>query len=381
MKSLMRATLVAAVLAALTLGFAKAAGADEQPSSHASPENVVFVQTDNTSANQVVAYDRAGNGTLTPNRSYETDGLGGVLNGSAVDHLASQGSLTFDRYNNLLYAVNAGSDTVSVFSVRGDKLALRQTVSSGGVFPASVTVQGNVVFVLNALNGGSVQGYFSAFGHLIPLPWAHRNLGLTIPSDATQFTHTPGQVAFSPDGSKLIVTTKANGNNIDIFRVGPFGTLSPSPVINSEPGTVPFGVSFDSAGHLVVAESSSSTPALATFSLHADGTVALIDQVGTGEPATCWVAPAKGFFYASDAGGPAVSRYQAADGQLTLLGNTSTDPGTVDASSSNGGDFLYVQTGANGIVDEFRVNNDGSLTQIGSVIVPGAAGGEGIVAF
>ena len=68
-------------------------------------------------------------------------------------------------------------------------------------------------------------------------------------------------------------------------------------------------------------------------------------------------------------------------GQLTLLGATATDPGTVDASASPDGRFLYVQTGASGIVDEFHVNPDGSLTEIGTVTVPGAAGGEGIVAF
>jgi len=68
-------------------------------------------------------------------------------------------------------------------------------------------------------------------------------------------------------------------------------------------------------------------------------------------------------------------------GQLTLLGNTTTDPETVDASASSDGNFLYVQTGADGIVDEFHVNTDGSLTSLGSAIVPGAAGGEGIVAF
>jgi phosphoribosylformylglycinamidine (FGAM) synthase-like amidotransferase family enzyme len=45
------------------------------------------------------------------------------------------------------------------------------------------------------------------------------------------------------------------------------------------------------------------------------------------------------------------------------------------------GQFLYVQTGGNGIVDEFHVNTNGSLTGIGSVTVAGAVGGEGIVAF
>jgi hypothetical protein len=39
-----------------------------------------------------------------------------------------------------------------------------------------------------------------------------------------------------------------------------------------------------------------------------------------------------------------------------------------------------VQTGANGIVDEFSINPNGSLTSIGSVTVPGGAGGEGIAA-
>lgn len=63
------------------------------------------------------------------------------------------------------------------------------------------------------------------------------------------------------------------------------------------------------------------------------------------------------------------------------LGNTTTDAGTVDASASAGGQFLYVQTGGNGVVDECNVNANGSLVELGSVTVPGAAGGEGIVAF
>ena len=42
-------------------------------------DHVVFVQTDNTAGNQVVAYDRADNGTLTLQHIYATGGLGGVL--------------------------------------------------------------------------------------------------------------------------------------------------------------------------------------------------------------------------------------------------------------------------------------------------------------
>ena len=68
-------------------------------------------------------------------------------------------------------------------------------------------------------------------------------------------------------------------------------------------------------------------------------------------------------------------------GSLSLLGNTSTDAGTVDAAATPDGSFLYVQTGAQGHVDAFRVNADGSLSPIGSVTVPDAVVGEGIVAL
>ena len=93
-------------------------------------DHVVFVQTDNPSGNAVVAYDRADDGTLTQAGTYPTGGNGGVLTGSVVDHLASQASLTYDDQHALLFAVNAGSNTVSVFSVNGDHLTLRQVVPS-----------------------------------------------------------------------------------------------------------------------------------------------------------------------------------------------------------------------------------------------------------
>jgi hypothetical protein len=368
----------------LSLTVAPAAGASPaSPGGWGGPlgaRNVVFVQTDNPVGNQVVAYDRAPDGTLSAAGTYQTGGLGGVLNGSVVDHLASQGSLAYNGGQGLLYAVNAGSDTVSVFAVHGDALTLQQVVRSGGVFPVSVAVRGDLVYVLNAQGGGSIQGFVSAFGHLFPLPWSNRNLGLIIPSDTTQYVNTPGQVAFSPSGSQLIVTTKANGSDIDVFGVGRFGVPSASPVVNPEAGAVPFAISFDAGGHLVIANAG--TDSLATFDLSSNGTVSLVDAVGTGAAATCWVAPAGAYLYASNAGSASESGFESSpSGTLTLLGATTTDPGTVDASATPDGRFLYVQTGGNGIVDEFQVNGNGTLNEVSFVTVAGAQGGEGILAF
>jgi 6-phosphogluconolactonase (cycloisomerase 2 family) len=377
-KNLVKSLVGAGVVAGLASWVGPVAAGAQEPQAGTGAGHAVFVQTDNPDGNQIVAYTRVANGTLTVADTYDTGGAGGVLNGSVVDHLASQGSLTYDSAHALLYAVNAGSNTVSVFNVNGNQLSLQQVISSGGSFPVSVAVHDNLVYVLNALDA-SLSGFRIEGGKLHPIEGSTRRLGLTIPTDTSQFTHAPAQVAFSPDGSQAIVTTKANGNDLDVFSVLPDGRLSGSPVVNVEPGTVPFAETFDAAGHLVVANAGPNS--LSIYTLNADGTLLLIDSVATGQAATCWVAGARGFFYTSNAGSGSLSGFQDnARGQLSLLAQTSTDAGTVDAAATGDGQYLYVQTGKAGNVDEFRVAAGGSLSPIGSVTVPSAAGGEGIVA-
>jgi hypothetical protein len=122
---------------------------------------------------------------------------------------------------------------------------------------------------------------------------------------------------------------------------------------------------------------------LTTYVLQPNGTVAAIDTVLDGQAATCWVTGVQGSFFASNAGSADLSHFQEqpSSGVLALAGETPTDAGTVDAAASSDQQFLYAQTGANGIVDEFQVGAGGSPTAIGSVTVPGAIGGEGIVAL
>jgi 6-phosphogluconolactonase (cycloisomerase 2 family) len=338
----------------------------------------VFVQTDNVGGNSVVAYRRLADGTLTQAGTYPTGGKGGVLGGSAVDHLASQGSLNYDTGRGLLFAVNAGSDTVSVFAVHGDRLVLLQVIGSGGSYPVSVAVHGDLVYVLNALGGGSVTGYRIFGDFLLPIPGSTRALGLD-PTATPQFVNTPGQAAFTPDGTRLIVTTKANGNDVDVYSVRPDGSLSEAPVVNSESGDVPFGISYDRFGHVLIANAGNNS--VASFSLGRSGHLAPLGLALTGQSATCWIVRAGQYFYASNAGSGSLSGYAVgAGGGLTPLGNTVTDAGTVDATAADHGRFVYAQTGAAGIVDEFAVGSGGALTKVGSVTVPGAAGGEGIAA-
>ncbi|TQF01120.1 lactonase family protein [Kitasatospora acidiphila] len=366
---------VAVAAALATAGvFAPAASAAGAPAARP-----VFVQTDNPAGNQIVAYHRAGDGTLAQAAVYATGGRGGVLQGAVADHTASQGALTYDAAHRLLYAVNAGSDSVSVFSVQGETLTLHQIVASGGVFPVSVAVNGDRVYVLNALGGGSVQGYRLVHGHLMTQAGWNRGLGLD-PNATPQFTHTPGQIGFLADGSQLVVTTKANGSSIAVFGIDRSGAPSQSPVVTTVPGAVPFGFVPDGRHGLFLTEVG--TNSLATYRIGADGKAVREASADTGQAAVCWAVRVGDVIYTSNAGSSTLTGIRTADHgrHLTVLGNTATDPGTVDAAASPDG-HLYVQTGVKGILDEFTVNHDGSLTMIGSQTVPGGAGGEGIAAL
>lgn len=373
-----RAMVRAAIVAGVALAGTALSGAAANAQTTAHPPtgaHAVFVQTNSVAGNAVVAYDRSADGTLHLAHTYATGGDGGVLAGSVVDHTASQGALAYD--NGLLYAVNAGSNTITTFRVTGDTLSDRQVLPSGGDFPVSITAHGALVYVLNARSGGSIQGYLRVGPRLVRVPAWHRALGLD-PTLTPEFTSTPGEIAFTPDGSKLVVTTKANGNSIQVFRVSAVVGPSGSPVTTVLDGDVPFAVTFDARGHLVVALAGPN--ALETFRINPNGSLDALTTVPTGQAATCWVVADHDRFYASNAGSASLTGFRGdAAGTLTGLGNTATDPGTVDAAVSPDGRNLYAQTGANGIVDEFRVNTAGTLVAIGSVTVPDAVGGEGIV--
>jgi 6-phosphogluconolactonase (cycloisomerase 2 family) len=328
--------------------------------------HAVFVQTDNPSGNQILAYDQASDGTLTPAGTYDTGGNGGVETGSVVDPLASQGSLTLADNGHTLLAVNAGSNSVSVFRVYGAALALWQVVPSGGGFPTSIAIHGGLVYVLNAGGTGSLQGYVLVRGTLRPLPGSNRSLRLAN-TNPPNYLAAPGQVGFTPSGSQVIVTTKNSGSDIDVFSVGFDGLLSLTPVVNASATPVPFAFSFDSAGHIVVTEAGTSD--VSVYGINANETLTSLGSVTDGQTALCWIATANGFFYGSNAGSANLSAFQVSSGGVPALVGiaASTEAGTTDSAVTPNDRFLYVENGGAGTVDEFHVNSDGTLFEIGMV--------------
>jgi 6-phosphogluconolactonase (cycloisomerase 2 family) len=335
--------------------------------------SAVFVQTNEASGNQIAVYDRNADGTLTRAGTYATGGLGSAaLPGTESDRLATQGSLALVGHR-LLIAVNAGSDTISVFRVRGDRLDLEQVLGSGGQFPAGIGVHGDLVYVLNAGGTGIVQGFRILGDALAPIVGSARSLGLAN-SNPPFFLTSPGQVGFTPDGKHLIVTTKVSGSLIDVFQVEPDGTLSAAPVANPSATPVPFAFTF-AHGRLVMGEAGTSS--LTTYDVQHDGTVTNPKSQSDGQGALCWVTRVGPFFYVSNTATSNISSFRVGPGGQPVLVSAvaaTTSPGTIDSAKS--GRFLYVETGTLGTVDEFRVGSDGSLTPIGSAtdLPPGIEG-------
>lgn len=111
-------------------------------------DNFVYVMSNKSPHNSVIQFLRGRNGSLTWVREVPTGGSG--TGPTVVDPLGSQDSLVLSGDGHLLLAVNAGSNEVSVLEVKKGKLRWRDKVRSGGVFPNSVTLSGDLVYVLNA---------------------------------------------------------------------------------------------------------------------------------------------------------------------------------------------------------------------------------------
>jgi 6-phosphogluconolactonase (cycloisomerase 2 family) len=335
----------------------------------ASAGSVVWVQTNQPTGNSVVVYDRGSDGRLTRAGTYPTGGEGGVAApGTESDHLGSQGSLVYDEAGSLLFAVNAGSNSLSAFSVHGDRLQLTAVVPSGGQFPASIAVHGRLVYVLNSGGSGIVQGFRIAGDRLVRIPGSARSLGLAN-ADPPNFLTSPGQIGFTPGGGQLLVTTKASENTIDVFQVGASGRLSLTPVANPSATPVPFAFTFTPIGRLAVGEAGASS--LSTYQVQASGTLTDAKSQSDGQAALCWITRVGEHYYVSNTGSNNISGYIVdPSGQPSLIGSTgvvaTTEPGPIDSTSPGGTSFLYVETGS-GTVDEFAANTDGTLTQLGSI--------------
>lgn len=337
----------AAALVGASFGLVPSAQASQ---AHHRPAGAVYVLGNQPSGNEVIAYARGADGRPSSARSYSTGGTG------TGTGLGSQNAVVLDDSASHLFAVNAGSDSITSFDVTRDGLRWRSTVPSGGDRPVSVTVRGNRVYALNAGGTGNISAFAVKDGKLNPLPGSTRSLS----GDATN----PAQVSFSPNGRELVVTEKAT-NLIDVYRLNGQGVPTGRTSFTSA-GATPFGFSFTPSGYLAVSEAGPSSAS--TYRISSQGVRTVSAAVGNTQAAACWlVVTANGkYAYTGNGGGSqSISGYRVGNsGRLSLLtpdGRTGTAAaGVSDIALSGSSDFLYARLG-NGTVGAYRVAHDGGL--------------------
>ncbi|HEX7373632.1 MAG TPA: beta-propeller fold lactonase family protein [Steroidobacteraceae bacterium] len=342
--------------------------------------HAVFVMTNDALRNEVVAYPRANDGVLLSPTHYRTGGRG---SGGTVDPLISQGSLTLSPDGTQLLAVNAGSGTLSLFRVDGDRLELTDQVPTQGSEPNAVAQYGDLVYVLNTAGSSSVVGFRIEDNHLRPIPNSIRFLS----GNAV----TSSSLTFSVDGSVLLVAERGT-SQIDSFRVNADGTLAKF-VATPSAGAGLFALTVAPNGTVIAAETGGggNPSAESSYAIQPDGAlVAISTSLPTLGAANCWnvVTPDGRFVYTSNSGSSSIAGFSiGADGALTpipgtLVGHNPAGSTNLDIAVSRDGRFLYSLNARTGTVGIFAIrSSDGSLTNLGTVSgLHGNTGLNGIAA-
>jgi 6-phosphogluconolactonase len=325
------------------------------------PNPAVYLQTNDAKKNEIVAFRRAADGSLTRLGSYATGGRG-----TGAPHLPSQSSLVVSDDGRWLVAVNAGSDELTLFSIGDDGLHAADVVSSGGSRPTSVAVHRNLLYAAN--NGAAtISGFTIEDGRLEPLPDSARPLSAA--------GADPAQISFSPDGKTLVVTERGT-NRISTFRVDELG-YAEGPATTASAGETPYG--FDFAGaHLVVTEAFGAAvgkAAASSYTLTQPGALERVSaSVADTRSEVCWAAATKDgrFVYVTNFGDNTISSYRVdTDGRLELVEPVAAAtrpgrPGVRDEAITPDGRFLYALDADAQRVHGWEIGADGQLTEIGS---------------
>ncbi len=324
----------------------------------------VFTMTNGSAGNDILVFPRRADGSLGEPAAVPT---GGVGTGTG---LGNQGGLALSGNGRWLFAVNAGSNDVSAFRVGPHGLRLVARVPSGGTQPISLTLNRNVLYVLNAGGDGNIAGFWVGWRGLAPIP------GSVQPLSGTGVG--PAQIGFHPSGRLLVVTEKAT-NQLTVYRVDQRGRAS-APTSYASNGMTPFGFAFDGRGTLVVSEAfggATDASAVSSYRFRDNGAPAVRSgSVPDTESAACWIAITENgkFAYTTNAASGSISGYAITpDGRLELLdedgvtGSTGPGSGPIDMTMSRNSRYLYSLNSGNGTISVFLIRAGGSLESLGTV--------------
>lgn len=351
---------------------------------------IVYAMTNASDGNEILAFFRNTRGELrpVPRATASTGGYGASTN-APIDPLGSQNALVYDADHDLLFAVNAGDNTVAAIEpgAFGLKLSVRSLVPSGGYIPVSVAVSEDLLYVLNAGGTGSVSTFkIGEHGHLDAL--GTLDLGLPPRPAMPPFNRVlaPGQVGVDALARHLIVT-HGGGQELLVAALDDDGVPQGPIVSNPSTGVVPFAFDVTPYGSLLVAEAGSGS--VSAYDPTVGATLPqTATSVATGQAATCWIVVRDGgYAYVSNTVSSTLSLFgYTRTGQLALLDDVvaSLVPGSapIDMTLANGGGYLYTLDGGTGTISAFAIDDaSGALEHVGTQGgLPASAGIQGIAA-
>jgi 6-phosphogluconolactonase (cycloisomerase 2 family) len=355
-----RSAIPLAALTAVALAGPSTAAAAPLADQSADAPGAVYALSNSPAGNAVLRYARAGDGTLTPGGSFATGGAG---TGAG---LGSQNAVVVSDDHQLLFAVNAGSNSVSSFRIRPDGLELAATIPSGGSMPTSVAFHRGLLYVLNAGVPNTLTGFTVAVdGSMKPLANSTRPLSAASTS--------PAQVGFDDDGSTVIVTERAT-NRIDTYPVGADGRLL-GPFVHASAGPTPFGFAVDKRNTLLVSEAGAGGGASSYRIGPAGALTPVSSMLMTGQRAACWAVVTKDgrYGYVTNAGTGNISGFSISqDGSAALLnadGVTAVTGGNpTDVAVAHNSRFLYARVAATNSIAVFAIGADGALAPLPSLL-------------
>lgn len=339
----------------------------------------VYTITNPDGPNAVAAYERnPETGELIFLGTYPTGGRGA---GRLID---SQSPLVVNTEGTLLFAVNPGSDDISVMAINDDgSLALRDgPVPSRGVEPASLALRGDLIYVANKGDAVDPPNYS---GFLVEndgtLTRIKRRIGLV-------FGDNPTQVLFTRDGGTLIGIRFGSGG-LDCYAVRPNGRLRLRSQLNDQRG--PFAAVFNPVAgeQLIVADAR--LPGASSYVMREDRSLTQITSVSNRpERAACWiVAHSDGSrAWVSNTGTNSLSLYTiGAEGSLNLASTHSTAAygrTPFEIALDPGNRFLYqLNVGSgNQSIHTLRVVDgiqDAGLADVGAIGLPAGSSPIGLV--
>lgn len=345
-----------------TIGLAASAllmAATAQATEHeASPRSWVYTMSNAADGNEILAFAQDDAGLLSAAGEFPTGGLG------TGGGLGNQGALAHD--GEFLFAVNAGSNEISVLRFADGELQLVDVAYSGGDRPVSVTIDRGILYVLNA-GSDSIAGFtVDSEGLLEELAGSVRTLSGVGTAAA--------QIGFSDDGTVLIVTERAT-NSLVTFDLDRSGVPAARQVFAS-PGVTPFGFAVAPGRRIYVAEASGGAPGASTVTswrVAPDGTLDVLTPAEpTFQAAACWAAitPDGRFIYTSNTGSSTISALRVRGGDLELLHDgVAGDPGAgarpIDLVITPDGRYLHSLNGGIESIASFAIAADGSLEYLG----------------